>query len=162
MAKDKEKKKKGKAGKTVAGAGILAIIAALLGFGAFGFGAGGGAGNGTGTGNAANGNQNKDYLMQDNQMPTVVPPATVTPAQEQEETPIIQLTEVAVTVKGDKAVYNGTEYTAQSLADLLDKEYADKKDTILVKVTLEEAVYDTVEALKVALEGKSFTYEIAE
>lgn len=160
MAKEKEKKKKGKAGKTVAGAGILAIIAALLGFGSFGFGMGGGTGTGTGTETGKG--QNQDYLMQDNQKPTVVPPATVTPAQEQEEAPVVQLTEVMVTVKKDKTLYNGAEYTAQSLADFLEKEYAEKKESILIKITLEEAVYDTVEALKVTLEDKGITYEIAE
>ena len=126
--KEKEKKKKG--GKTATTAGILAIIAALLGVGAFGF--GGGAGSGTGTGNSANDNPNKDYLMQDNQMPTVLPPATVTPTEE--EATVIQLTEVAVMVKGDKVVYNDTEYTAQELADLLDTEYADKKEQFLLRL----------------------------
>jgi len=154
MAKEKEKKKKG--GKTVATAGILAIIAALLGVGTFGF----GSGNGTGTGNAGNDNQNKDYLMQDNQKPTVVLPATVTPAEE--TATVIQLIEVAVTVKEDKVIYDGAEYTAKGLADLLDAQYAGKKETILVKVTMEEAVYNTVEEFKVALEGKSMKYELLE
>lgn len=162
MAKEKEKKKKGKAGKTVAGAGVLAIIAALLGFGSFGFGMGGGTGTGTGNGTETGKSQNQDYLMQDNQKPTVVPPATVTPAQEQEEAPVVQLTEVEVKVKKDKALYNSAEYNAQSLAEFLDKEYAEKKESILIKITLEEAVYDTVESLKVALESKGITYEIVE
>lgn len=165
MAKKEEKKKKGKAGKTIAGAGVLAIIAALLGFDPFGWGTGLGAGTGTGTGDGETKQeqQNNDYLMQDDQEPTVVPPATVTPAEQQEqETPVVQLTEIAVKVSSDKVVYNGTEGTAQSVADTLASEYADTKENILVKVALEDAVYDTVEALKVALEGKGIKYEIAE
>lgn len=166
MAK-KEKKK----GKTVAGAGILAIIAALLGFDPFGWGIGLGAGSGTGTGTGdgetRQEQQKDDYLMQDNQEPTVIPAATVTPEAtvtpaEQQEEVVVQLVEVAVKVSKDKVVYNGTENTAQAVADALASEYADSKDNILVKVALEDAVYDTVEALKVALEGKGIKYEIAE
>ncbi len=164
-------KKKGKAGKTVAGAGILAIIAALLGFDPFGWGIGLGAGSGTGTGTGdgetRQEQQKDDYLMQDNQEPTVIPAATVTPEAtvtpaEQQEEVVVQLVEVAVKVSKDKVVYNGTEHTAQAVADALASEYADSKDNILVKVALEDAVYDTVEALKVALEGKGIKYEIAE
>ena len=169
MAKSKDKKKKGKAGKTVAGAGVLAIIAALLGFDPFGWGIGLGAGQGTGTGSGNEGvqqeQQNNDYEMQDDQNPTVIPAATVTP--EATETPVpeqnvVQLVEVAVKVSKDKVVYNNAEDTAQAVADALASQYADSKDNILVKVTLEDAVYDTVEALKVALEGKGIKYEIAE
>lgn len=165
MAKSKEKKKKGKAGKTVAGAGILAIIAALLGFDPFGWGIGLGAGQGTGNDGTKQEQQNKDYEMQDDREPTVVPAATVTP--EATETPIpeqnvVQLVEIAVTITKDKVTYNGTENTAQAVADALAAEFADSKDNILVKVALEDAVYDTVEAFKVALEGKGIKYEIAE
>lgn len=169
MAKTKEKKKKGKAGKTVAGAGILALIAALLGFDPFGWGIGLGAGNGTGTGDGETRQeqQNKDYEMQDNQLPTVVPPATATPEAtvtpvEQQENVVVQLVEVAVGVKKDKVVYNGTEDTAQAVVDALASEYADNKENILVKVTLTDAVYDTVEALKSALENKGIKYEVLE
>lgn len=169
MAKDK--KKKGKAGKTIAGAGILAIIAALLGFDPFGWGIGRGTGTGTGTGTGNGGTQqeqkNDDYLMQGDQEPTVVPAATVTPEAtvtpaEQQEEVVVQLVEIEVKVSKDKVVYNDAENTAQAVADALASEYADNKETILVKVALEDAVYDTVEALKVALEGKGIKYEIVE
>lgn len=169
MAKTKEKKKKGKAGKTIAGAGVLAIIAALLGFDPFGWGIGLGAGTGTGAGDGGTQQeqQNKDYEMQDDQKPTVIPAATVTPEAtvtpaEQQEEVVVQLVEVAVEVNKDKVVYSGTENTAQAVADALASEYADNKENILVKVTLTDAVYDTVEALKVALENKGIKYEIAE
>lgn len=167
MAK-KEEKKKGKAGKTIAGAGILAIIAALLGFDPFGWGIGLGAGQGTekGTGNGETKQeqQKDDYLMQDDQMPTVVPAATVTPAEEQKEEneTVVQLVEVAVKVSKDTVVYNGAEATTQAVAEALASEYAENKENILVKLTLEDAVYDTVEALKVALEDKGIKYEIVE
>lgn len=166
MAKDK--KKKGKAGKTVAGVGILAIIAAILGFDPFGLGIGLGAGTGTGTGTGdgtTRQEQNDDYLMNDDQMPTVIPPATATPAveeQKDESTTIVELVELAVKVSKSVVVYNGTEGTAQSVADSLASEYAENTANILVKVTLEDAVYDTVEELKTALEGKGIKYEIAE
>lgn len=166
MAKNKEKKKKGKAGKTVAGVGILAILAALFGFDPFGWGIGLGAGTGTGTGEGQTRQeqQNDDYLMNENQMPTVVPPATVTPVEEQqkEDETVVQLIEVEVLVKKEQVVYNGAESTVQAVTEALASEYADNTANILVKVTLEEAVYDTVEALKVALEGKGMKYEIAE
>lgn len=168
MAKDK--KKKGKAGKTVAGAGTLAVIAALLGFDPFGWGMGLGTGMGTGTGTGdgetRQEQQNDAYLMQDNQEPTVIPAATVTPEATmtpvEEDANVVQLTEIAVKVSKDKVVYNDAENTAQAVADALASEYADNKDNILVKVTLEDAVYDTVEALKVALEATGIKYEIAE
>ena len=165
MAKNKEKKKKGKAGKTVAGAGILAIIAALLGFDPFGWGIGLGAGTGTGTGDGETRQeqQSDDYLMNEDRMPTVVPPATVTPVEEQQDdVTVVQLTEIAVKVSKDTVEYNGTTNTAEAVADALALEYADNTETILVKVALEDAVYDTVEALKVALESKGIKYEIVE
>ena len=151
MAKEKKKKKNG--GKTVAAAGVLAIIAALLGAGVFGFGGGG-----AGSGNSSGTNSNKDYLMQDNQIPTVIPPATVTPAEGE----VVQLTEVEVTVKKDKVIYKGEEYNAQSFPGLLENEYSEKKESILIKVTMEEAIYDTVEELKVVLEKATIKYEILE
>ena len=165
MAKNKEEKKKGKAGKTVAGVGILAIIATVLGFGGFGLGFGNGAGSGTGDGNAKNEGSKDAYLMQDDQKPTVVPPATATPIEEQPTLPeptetVVQLTELAVTINGSAVVYDGIETTAQKLADSLKTEYADSLENVLVKVTLKDAVYDTVEALKVALESKGLKYEI--
>lgn len=162
MAKDG--KKKGNTGKTVAGAGVLAIIAALLGLDPMGWGIGLGTGTGTGTGDGTvkQEQQNDDYLMQDDQIPTVIPAATVTPVEEQQENPVIQVTELAVTVSGSKVVHSGAESTAQELADKLAAEYADALSDILVKVTLEEAVYNTVDELKSALENKGIKYEIAE
>lgn len=160
MANSEKKKKKGKAGKTVAGVGILAVIAALLGFDPFGWGIGFGTGLGTGD-DATRQEQQEDANQQENQEPETEPTATTAPAEEQGNQ-TVQLTEVVLKVSGDKVVYNETENTVQTTVDALVSEYADKKDSILVKVTLENAVYDTVEALKVALEGSGIKYEITE
>lgn len=165
MAKDKNKKeneKKKKSGKTVIGVGILAILATLLG--AFGLGLGNGNGTGSGNGETKQESKNEDYLMQSDQKPTVIPPATATPVAEQkkEDVTVVNLQEINVKISEDKVYYKDTETTAQNLADTLVAEYADTKENILVKVTLEDAVYDTVEALKVALEGKGIKYEITE
>lgn len=160
MANSEKKKKKGKAGKTVAGVGILAVIAALLGFDPFGWGIGFGTGLGTGD-DATRQEQQEDANQQENQEPETEPTATTAPAEEQGNQ-TVQLTEVALKVSGDKVIYNETENTVQSAVDALASEYSDKKDAILVKVTLENAVYDTVEALKVALEGSGIKYEITE
>ncbi len=170
MSKEKGNgKSKGKAGKTVVGAGILALIASLFGFGVWGF--GGGAGSGTGNGNSTEVNESRTEDSKENQdnqkeqAPTTALTATAAPTEKPEESGVtmVELAEVSVMVSGNKIMYNGEEAeTAQNLAGQIKAEYAGKAEKILVKVLLSNAVYDTVEELKAALEDEKITYEIAE
>lgn len=170
MSKEKGKKK-GKAGKTVAGAGILALIASLFGFGAWGFGGGFGSGNGNESGNGTavqegrNEEINENQQNQEEQNITAAPTATVVPTEKpaEEGVTMVELAEVSVMVSGNKIMYNGEEAeSAQKLVEQLKTEYKGKAEKILVKVLLSNAVYDTVEELKTALEEKKMTYEITE
>ena len=163
---------KGKAGKVITGAGVLVLLASLFGFGSFGF----GGGTGEGAGNEGNKTTNtKEYQEeQPDQNPqeetkkdptvTVSPTATAIPTRKaQESEPVADVAEVIVMVSGNKLMYNGTEVvSAKTLAEQIRQEYKETADTVLVKIMLSNAVYDTVEELKAELENKKLTYEIVE
>lgn len=171
MAK-REKKKKKKGG-AVVGVGAL-LIAALLAFDPFGF----GFGEGLGLGLPVNGNdqdegdKENDGEGQEDQKVTETPQQSVTPepTEAPTETPAptegageVTLKEVLVEVDAKKILYGGEEAeSAQKLAEQIAGEYQAELANVIVKIHLKDAVYDTVETLKLALEGSGLKYEIAE
>ena len=171
MGKHEKKKKKGGA---VAGVGAL-LIAALLAFDPFNFGIGFGDGFGIGLPTSGETQGDGDEQGgQENQDVSVTPEATKEPdpTEAPEETPDptptegageVTLKEVSVEVSTNKVLYNGAEAeSVQKLAEQLKAEYATELANVIVKVNLKDAVYDTVEAIKLALEGAGIKYEITE
>lgn len=162
---------KSKAGKVIAGAGVLVLLASLFGFGSFGFG-----GMGDGAGKESNGttatkehqeeqpDQNPQEETKKDPTATVSPTATAIPTKEaQESKSVVNVVEVIVMVSGNKLMYNGTEVvSAQTLVEQIRQEYKETADTVLVRIMLSNAVYDAVEELKAELENKKVTYEIVE
>lgn len=164
----KKQKNKKKSGKVIKGVGVLAIIALLLGLDPMGWGIGDKLGFGTGDNQSEqSSDENKDDSSNDdsNKTPeaTATPEATPTPAEEQNKEPeTVELKVVEVEVNTNKIIYNGTEAeSAQKLVEQLTAEYTELKD-IIVKISLKEAVYDTVEELKLALGNGGINCEIAE
>lgn len=164
----KKQKNKKKSGRVIKGVGVLAIIALLLGLDPMGWGIGEKLGFVTGDKQSE---QNSDDSQSDSSNSgsdatsesTVTPEATPTPAEEQNKEPeTVELKVIEVEVNANKIFYNGVEAeSAQKLTEQLAAEYTELKD-IIVKINVKEAVYDTVEELKLALGNSGINYEIAE
>lgn len=159
--KKKKAKKTGKKGGLLAGTGIVIIAGLLIGFDPFGWGMGLGEGKEAGN-NVQNENQNDD--KPDNQEASGTPEPTVAPTEPAgDNTQEVVLTEVAVTVQGSKLIYNGAEAeSAQKLAEQIAADYAQKLESVVVVISDDDAVYNTVEELKLALEAVDITYEVKE
>lgn len=164
----KKQKSKKKSGKVIKGVGVLAIIALLLGLDPMGWGISDKLGFGTGDNQSeqsSDDKQNDSSNDVSNEVSdvTATPEATPTPAEEQNKEPeTVELKVVEVEVKANKILYNGAEAeSAQKLTEQLTAEYTELKD-IIVKINVKEAVFDTVEELKLALGNSGINYEIVE
>ncbi|MBE5951988.1 MAG: hypothetical protein E7260_10415 [Lachnospiraceae bacterium] len=161
MAKH-QKKGKRRTGGAIAGIGIVAL-AGLLALNPFGFGFG--EGSGIVTGGETKDNDEKEHQEQELSVtpePTKEPETSPTPEPTEGPGEVV-LKEIAVQVRGKQLLYNGAEAeSAQKLAAGLVAEHAESLETLMVRIELTEAVYDTVEELKLALENCGIKYEIAE
>ena len=162
---EKKEKRKKRRGGGIAGIGVLAL-AALLAMDPFGLGIGDGLGQLTGGGNITG-------IPNDDETPSETPQATQTPgpteAPQATETPVpteaveVVLKEVSVVVNRRQILYDAKEVeSAQRLTAQLVSDYAEDLENLIVKISLKDAVYDTVEELKLALENCGLKYEIVE
>lgn len=160
MAKHQKKRKRGKGG-AVAGIGIVAL-AGLLALNPFGFGFGEGTGSLIGDETNDKKNENQQQELSVTPEPTKEPETSPTPEPTEGPGEIV-LKEIAVQVSGKQLLYNGTEAeSAQKLVAGLVAEHAESLETLMVRIELTDAVYDTVEELKLALENSGVKYEITE